>query len=228
MSKLELLQAAVLLRAEKLRISNALLLNKPSGLGGETRMLTNIMLCRMNGDGWMLTEKEIRYCSIVTHKIERLREFLNSNDLGTPPDPKQWHSFLTDLRAIVGNISNDGSFVASLLAKAFLEEKFGVSFDAAEKPQGAPGIDIEIVTDSGESIAAEIKTTVPYQIIDFGSAQITSLKKDFAKLVASEAEHKYMLVTDQSAFEILKKEKYTRFMPGVRVVNLVSLEEYAA
>ena len=44
MSKLELLQAAVLLRAEKLRISNALLLNKPSGLGGETRMLTNIML----------------------------------------------------------------------------------------------------------------------------------------------------------------------------------------
>ena len=43
-SKLELLQAAVLLRAEKLRISNTLLLNKPSGLGGETRMLTNIML----------------------------------------------------------------------------------------------------------------------------------------------------------------------------------------
>ncbi len=40
-----MLQAAVLLRAKKLRISNALLLNKPSGLGGETRMLTNIMLC---------------------------------------------------------------------------------------------------------------------------------------------------------------------------------------
>ena len=39
-----MLQAAVLLRAEKLRINNALRLNKPSELGGETRMLTNIML----------------------------------------------------------------------------------------------------------------------------------------------------------------------------------------
>ena len=44
MSKLELLQTVVLLRAEKLRINNGLQLNKSSGLGSETRMLTNIML----------------------------------------------------------------------------------------------------------------------------------------------------------------------------------------
>ncbi len=37
-------QMAVLLRVEKLRISNALLLKIPSGLSSETRMLTNIML----------------------------------------------------------------------------------------------------------------------------------------------------------------------------------------
>ena len=115
-----------------------------------------------------------------------------------------------------------------MLAKSFLKKKFGVSFDAAEKPQGAPGIDIELTTDSGESIAAEIKTAVPYQVVDFGSAQITSLKKDFAKLVAAKATHKYMLVTDQSTFQILKKEKYTKLMPGVRIVNLVTLEGYAA
>lgn len=44
MIKYELLQATALLRVEKVRINNALLLNKPSRLGGETRMLTNIML----------------------------------------------------------------------------------------------------------------------------------------------------------------------------------------
>ena len=40
----ELPQMAILLRVEKLRINNGLQLNKSSGLGSETRMLTNIML----------------------------------------------------------------------------------------------------------------------------------------------------------------------------------------
>ena len=44
MSKLELLQEAVLLSAEKLRINNDLLLNKLNRHSSETRMLTNIML----------------------------------------------------------------------------------------------------------------------------------------------------------------------------------------
>lgn len=176
----------------------------------------------------MLTEREIAYCESVADKIQQLRDFLNSNNLVSPPDPKHWHTFLTTMRSIIGNINNDGSFVASLLAKSFLEKKHGVSFDAAKKPQGAPGIDVELITDSGESVVAEIKTTVPYQVVDFGSAQITSLKKDFAKLVAAKAAYKYMLVTDQGAFEILKKEKYTKYMPSVRVVNLVTLEEFAA
>lgn len=41
---LELLQEAVLLSAEKLRINNDLLLNKLNRHSSETRMLTNIML----------------------------------------------------------------------------------------------------------------------------------------------------------------------------------------
>ena len=43
---LELLQEAVLLSAEKLRINNDLLLNKLNRHSSETRMLTNIMLER--------------------------------------------------------------------------------------------------------------------------------------------------------------------------------------
>jgi len=45
-SKLELLQEAVLLSAEKLRINYDLLLNKLNRHSSETRMLTNIMLER--------------------------------------------------------------------------------------------------------------------------------------------------------------------------------------
>ena len=40
----ELPQMAILLRIEKLRINNGLLLNKLSSRSSETRMLTNIML----------------------------------------------------------------------------------------------------------------------------------------------------------------------------------------
>jgi len=36
------------------------------------------------------------------------------------------------------------------------------SFDAAGKPQGAPGLDIDIHTTDGQHIIWEIKTTVPY------------------------------------------------------------------
>ena len=44
MSMHGLLPADGLLRLKKLRINNGLRLNKLSGLGSETRMLTNIML----------------------------------------------------------------------------------------------------------------------------------------------------------------------------------------
>ena len=44
----ELLWIAALLRSEKLRINNDLPLNKLNRRGSETRMLTNIMLARMD------------------------------------------------------------------------------------------------------------------------------------------------------------------------------------
>ena len=176
----------------------------------------------------MLTENEERYCAGISRRIQKLREFLNQNELSTPPDPQEWHLFISGVRGILGNLSNDGSFIASLLAKKFLFEKFGANFDAGEKAQGAPGIDILVRTESGEAIAAEIKTTVPYQVVDFGAQQIDSLKKDFAKLVASGADHKFMFVTDPTAFNILQKPKYTKYMPGIRLVHLGTGDEHAA
>jgi hypothetical protein len=176
----------------------------------------------------MLTEREKRYCSEIANRVSRMQEFLNKNVLVEPPQPLEWHSFLSTLRKIQGNLSNDGSFVATLLAKQYLSSKFGVEFDAAQKPQGAPGIDIDIETSEGHRIVAEIKTTVPYQVSDFGAQQAASFKKDFAKLAASEAKHKFLFVTDSGAFSALQKDKYTKLMPGVRIVHLETGQEYAA
>jgi len=136
--------------------------------------------------------------------------------------------FISAFRKIQGNISNDGSFIATLLAKQFLNSKFGVNFDAAEKPQGAPGIDIDVRTSEGHRIVAEIKTTVPYRVSDFGAQQAASFKKDFAKLAASDAAHKFLFVTDSSAFSALKGDKYTKLMPGVRIVHLITGQEHTA
>jgi hypothetical protein len=176
----------------------------------------------------MLTDREKRYCEDIEGRISSIRQFLSENALSEPVDPVQWHSFISTLRKIQGNLNNDGSFVATLLAKKYLSSKFGVDFDAAEKPQGAPGIDIVVQSSDGVSIAAEIKTTVPYQASDFGAQQAASFKKDFTKLAASDAGEKYLLVTDAHTFEVLHKDKYRRQLAGVTVVNLVSGEEFAA
>lgn len=176
----------------------------------------------------MLTENERRYCSEIADRVSQMREFLNKNVLVEPPQPIEWHSFLSRLRKIQGNLSNYGSFIATLLAKQYLFSKFGVGFDAAEKPQGASGIDIDIETSEGHRIVSEIKTTVPYQVTDFGANQANAFKKDFAKLAASEARYKYLFVTDSAAFSALQKDKYTKLMPGVRIVHLLTGEEHAA
>ena len=176
----------------------------------------------------MLTEKEKRYCSEIADRVSRMREFLNENALVEPPQPTEWHTFLSNLRKIQGNLSNDGSFIATLLAKQYLHSRFGIEFDAAEKPQGAPGMDIDLVNSDGRRIVAEIKTTVPYQVSDFGAQQAASFKRDFAKLVASEADYKFLFVTDSGAFSALKKGKYTTLMPGVRIVHLETGQEHVA
>lgn len=84
------------------------------------------------------------------------------------------------------------------------------------------------MTNDGYRIVAEIKTTVPYQVSDFGAQQAASFKKDFVKLVTSEAKHKFLFVTDAGTFLVLQKDKYTKLMPSVLVVHLSTGQLYAA
>lgn len=174
-----------------------------------------------------LTEGEKCYCLEIADRVSRMRKFLNENALVEPLQPIEWHSFVSTLRKIQGNLSNDGSFIATLLAKQYLCSKFGITFDAAEKPQGAPGIDMVIETAEGQLIVAEIKTTVPYQVSDFGAQQVVSFKKDFAKLSKSNAKHKFLFVTDSGTFSALQKDKYTKLMRDIRIVNLATGQEFS-
>jgi hypothetical protein len=174
------------------------------------------------------TGREQKYCTEIAHRIDRLRTLLNERTVEAGAQPAVWYDFLSALKEIQGNTSNDISFIATLLAKRYLAENHNVHFCAAEKPQGAPGIDIDVKTEDGRRIVAEIKTTMPYQRVDFGAQQAEMFKKDFAKLVLAEANHKYLFVTEAAAFEALKRPKYSKLMPGVRVVLLKTNERFDA
>jgi hypothetical protein len=153
----------------------------------------------------MLTDLEKQYCTAIAGRIDKIKSLLNRSSLGDPDSPILWYSFLSSFRQIQGNASNDLSFIATLLAKRYLIERFHVTFCAAEKPQGAPGIDIDLRALNGERVVGEIKTTVPYQGVDFGAQQATSFKRDFVKLSAADAKYKFLFVTEPSAFTVIKK-----------------------
>ena len=168
------------------------------------------------------TKLELAYLEEIRRRLKELRAFINTLDLTESTDVRDWYTSLARLRAIQGNVSNDLSFVACLLAKRYLQEHFAITdFDAAAKAQGASGLDIDVYSPNGERIVAEIKTTVPYSGAknDLGAQQKTSFRKDFAKLNAAQATHKLLFVTDKSTFEVVQR-RYLSEIPGVQVVLL--------
>ena len=63
----------------------------------------------------MLTEREQKYCAEISGRVEQLRDFLNKKRLGVCDDLPRWLSYLSSIRIIQGNLSNDVSFVATRL-----------------------------------------------------------------------------------------------------------------
>ncbi len=99
-------------------------------------------------------------------------------------------------------------------------------FDVAAKAQGAPGLDIDAMTEDGERVVGEIKTTVPYNGPDLGASQQATFQKDFDKLRAAEAERKYFFVTNEAVFRLMQRSRYARELEGVTVVLVTTGEEY--
>jgi hypothetical protein len=168
------------------------------------------------------TGPEQAYLGRIRARMHELRSYLNGLNITDTFGTREWYAALAKVKAIQGNINNDLSFVACLLAKRYLREHYEIlGFDAAAKPQGAPGLDIDVVTPRGERLIAEIKTTTPYSgaMNDLGAQQKNSFRKDFAKLNGAQATHKLLFITDRATFDIIQR-RYAKEIPGVHVVLL--------
>lgn len=171
------------------------------------------------------TRNEQLYFDDIESRITALRGFLNTQNLPPDTDILGQFAYVEQVRTILGNSANLQSFLSMMLAKQYLRSHFDIeAFDAAEKAQGAPGLDIDMVDRQGNRIVGEIKTTVPYGETDFGSAQKTSIRKDFAKLNAVDATHKFFFVTDARAYQYVTT-KYREEIPQVKVVLLIDATE---
>lgn len=173
----------------------------------------------------MLKVNEARYIETIKLKDERLRDFISNHHLPKEDSEALYFNYLSGLKSIIGNFHNDISFIASLLAKRFLQDRFDrLQWDAAEKAQGAPGLDIDINWQSAR-IIGEIKTTIPYQK-GFGSSQKTAIKKDLDKLQNHDADFKFMMVTSEEAYQTLRQSPFNTMLDKVEVVNLVSGDSF--
>ena len=165
----------------------------------------------------------------IAGRIRDLRKFLDEHTLFPGDGLEGCYAFLTAIKRIQGNSHNDVSFVATLMAKRYLQQRFDLrEFDAAAKPQSAPGLDIDVRTSSDERVVGEIKTTIPYGRDDLGAQQKTTFRKDFAKLRDAVADHRFMFVTEPATYEILLKTRYLDQLRGVGIVDLSSGREHVA
>ena len=176
-----------------------------------------------------LTPKENDYLEGIFSRIELLQTFLDKNNKPDSSNLELLYAFLSKIKNIQGNFNNDISFIATLMAKYYLLDKYAVQdYDAAKKAQGAPGLDIDIFLPNGDQLVAEIKTTYPYKQNDLGANQKEKFNEDFEKLKRSTAKHKLFFLTERTTFELLRKPKYFSSPIGIQIVLLPSGEEFSA
>lgn len=176
-----------------------------------------------------VSDQELVQIEGIKHRLVQVRAHLSENDFPSLENISDWYSYLAELKSIQGNFNNDVSFLATLMAKQYLEEKYNLQhFDAADKPQGAPGLDIDVHLPNGQRLIAELKTTFPYKSNDLGAQQKASFKRDFNKLAKADAEIKLFLLTERKTFELMKEPKYKSQLSGVKVVLLTSGKEFLA
>ena len=177
----------------------------------------------------MSTELETNQLRAIADRLTTLRAVLSQHELPSLEQSARWYELLSGIKRVQGNLSNDIHFVATLLAQSYLAGRFDLlPLDAAAKPQGAPGLDIDVQTTQGQRIVGEIKTTIPYGRSDFGSQQKVTFEKDFKNLASERADSKFMFVTEDHTFDILASPRYLARLPGVCIVQLLTHREHAA
>lgn len=168
-----------------------------------------------------LTNKEATALEQVVAKTRRAISYMNETPHPTTADARgAWIRYYANLKAILGNMHNDISYIATLLAKEYLFGRWQFpEADATTKAQGAPEIDIDWTTLDGKRIIAEIKTTSPCNGPTFGGNQITEIKKDLRRLRETQADQRFLFVTDLDAYRILRKS-YSPLFSGIALILL--------
>ena len=64
-----------------------------------------------------MTKGELERCGQIREKDTALRLFLHTHGLADPPDAHLWFRYLTGVRQVLGNLSNDLGFLATLLSQ---------------------------------------------------------------------------------------------------------------
>lgn len=152
------------------------------------------------------TENEQNYLRETQQIIKDLRLHLAKAEPDIKTEPEIWLEYLSQIREIQGNIANRSSFIATLLVKSFLEEKFGeqfATFDAATKKQGANGLDIDVQLLDGTRVIGEIKTTGPGKQ---RAEQLKNWRKDIQKLQKEQADYKYFFVINKDSYDAAQKK----------------------
>src|SRR5260370_35531801 len=95
----------------------------------------------------------------ISDKLQRAAKILAKYDLVVEStDARKWYRFLKSVKDVLGNLNNDVSFAATLLAKKYLaREHPNAQFDAAPNSHSAPGLDIDVPTSDGKRSAGEVK-----------------------------------------------------------------------
>lgn len=169
----------------------------------------------------IFTPDELSACQRIYYHWDEMRHFMIDAKLNQEGSPDQWFRTLHAYRELEGNINNSISLLACLLAKKYLSQRFDVSaLDIAQKAQGAPGLDIDFMSE-GKQIIGEVKTTVPYKgaTNDLGSAQKNAFKKDFQKLNSHMADFKFLFVTNQETYRIIHN-RFADLLSGIELILL--------
>lgn len=155
----------------------------------------------------------------LREKLRRFRDWLSAVDAVALKTTGDFWPVLAEMKSRLGNMDNERSMVATIMAKQYLSQKYDLrEWQATTKAQGAPGLDIDILTVDGRRIIGEVKTTVPHLETDLGAQQKHAFGKDIEKLTKGTAAEKYFFVTEERVFDLMKREKYANKLPGIMLV----------
>ncbi len=153
----------------------------------------------------MFYKGEVLRLQNIAKKLIDLNSLFRNKKEGDFKDLKSIYKFILLLKSKLGNFHNDITFMAGLMAKKYIYEKYGCNFDHSLKADSAAGMDIDLKTKDGKRLIAEIKTTVPCSEKSFGSKQKAELNKDINRLTKESADIKILFLNDLESHKLLLK-----------------------